>query len=192
MTATPEFIRSNEMLSRNSSKLLIVDVQEKLLPFIPVGKQLVRNCRRLIEGAGILEVPVFATEQYPRGLGATTADLATLLPHRPEKLRFSSAEILQWGSAAAQADGRDKVVVAGIEAHVCILQTALDLLACGFQVYIPADAVASRHKLDWRIALERLSAAGAVLTTTESVLFEWCEAAGTPQFKEISRLVKEG
>lgn len=188
-----ESLRSNEFLARGDSKLLIVDVQEKLMPHIGVAEQLIANCRRLIEAATILKVPVFATEQYPRGLGRTVSDLAELLPEsRPEKQRFSCVEALGWGTAAEQADDREKVVLAGIEAHVCVLQTALDLTAQGFRVYVPADAVASRSKLDWKFALRRLSDSGATVTTTETVLFEWCETAAAAEFKQISRLVTGG
>jgi nicotinamidase-related amidase len=183
-------VRSGELLSRQNSKLLIVDVQEKLLPLIPVAAQLTYNCRRLIEGARLVGVPVFATEQYPKGLGSTVSELASLLSDVPDKVRFSCAEVLKWGSAADQPDNRDQVVVAGMETHVCVLQTVLDLMAQGFRVYVPADAVGSRGKLDWQIALDRLAACGAVITTTESVLFEWCEVAGSPEFKEISRLIQ--
>ena len=184
-------LRSNELLGRGDSRLLIVDVQERLVPAIPVAGQVIRNCRRLIQGAKILGVPVFATEQYPNGLGGTVPELAAELGDRPDKVRFSCAECLNWGVAGEQPDDRFKVVVAGLEAHVCVLQTALDLTAQGFRAYVPADAVASRHKLDWKIALRRLADSGATLTTTESVLFEWCETAGTPEFKQISRLVRE-
>jgi isochorismate hydrolase len=185
-----EFIRSNELLSRSDSRLLIIDVQEKLLPLIPVADRMVENCCRLIEGAKILDVPVDATEQYPNGLGKTTPVLAELLGEIPEKLRFSSAEVLDWGFASVQEDDRDKIVVAGIECHVCVQQTVLDLMAYGFRVFIPADAVASRHKIDWEIALRRMSDSGATITTTESVLFEWSEIAGTDEFKQISKLIK--
>jgi len=184
-----EYLRSHELLSRDDSKLLIVDIQEKLLPLIPVADCLIDNCRRLIEGAKILGVPVFATEQYPKGLGGTTAELAGLLEEIPEKLRFSCAEVLNWGSAADQEDDREKVVVAGMECHVCVQQTVLDLISSGFRVFIPADAVASRHKFDWEIALRRMSDTGATITTTESVLFEWSETAGTDEFKQISQLI---
>lgn len=184
-----EFLRSNELLSHHNSRLLIVDVQERLLPHLPVVDSLVDNCRRLIQGAGILDVEVFATEQYPTGLGGTVPELADLLDSVPEKLRFSCAEVLAWGNAAQEDDDRHQVVVAGIEAHVCVQQTVLDLISQGFRVYVPADAVASRKKLDWKIALERMTLSGAIITTTESVLFEWCEVAGTPEFKQISKLI---
>ena len=186
------YVRSIELLSRQASRLLIVDVQEKLVPLIPTAARMIANCRRLIDGAKTLGVPVFATEQYPKGLGKTVPELAPLLGTIPEKLRFSSAEVLGWGFAGDGSNDRDQVVVAGIEAHVCVLQTALDLLAQGYRVCVAADAVASRGELDWRLALERMSAAGAVVATTESVLFEWCERSGTPEFKEISRLIKQG
>jgi len=181
--------RSIDLLSRNDSRLLVVDVQEKLVPHIPVGDSLVANCKKLILGAKILDVPVSATEQYPQGLGPTVAELADLLPTISEKLEFSCAPCLGWNSPAEQADGRFKVVVCGIESHVCVQQTVLDLIGQGFRVYVPADAVASRNKFDWEVALKRMEASGATITTTEAVLFEWCEVAGTREFKEISKLV---
>jgi nicotinamidase-related amidase len=189
---TGSYIRSSELLSRGASRLVIVDVQEKLVPLIAAGEMMVSNCRRLIEGARALGVPVFATEQYPKGLGRTVPALRELFDAIPEKLRFSSVEVLNWGFAGDGTSDRDQVVVAGIEAHVCVLQTALDLIAHGYRVFVPADAVASRGELDWKIALDRLASAGAVIATTESVLFEWCETAGTPEFKQISRLIKQG
>ena len=186
-----EYLRSEELLSRRDSQLIVVDVQEKLTPFIPVAAKLIANCRRLIQGARILDVPVFATEQYPRGLGATVPELLPLLPERPVKVRFSCAEVLNAATAAARADDRYKIVLCGMETHVCVLQTALDLLVQGFQVYVAADAVGSRTKLDWKIGLQRMAASGVTITTLESVLFEWCEVAGTPEFKQISQLIKE-
>jgi len=185
------YVRSHELASRTECRLLIVDVQEKLVPMIANYERMLGNCRRLIQGAKILEVPVFATEQYPKGLGHTVGPLKELLGSIPDKHLFSCAEILDWGLASEQPDNRFQVVVAGIEAHVCVLQTALDLLAGGFQVFVPADAVSSRGEFDWKIALDRMSSGGAVITTTESVLFEWCEKSGTPEFKQISQLIKE-
>lgn len=183
--------RSNELLSRRDSRLLIVDVQERLTPLIPVADAMIANCRRLIQAAEILGVPVHATEQYPRGLGKTVPQLAELLGELPAKQLFSCVESLDWTASGAERDDRYKVVVAGIEAHVCILQTALDLISRGFRVYIPADAVASRSTIDWKIGLERMAFSGAVVTTSESVLFEWCETAAAPEFKSISKLIRE-
>lgn len=184
----PAYLRSRELLSRDDSRLLIVDVQERLMALIPDSDRVLYNCRRLVEGAQILGVPISATEQYPRGLGPTSPELAELLPPRVEKLRFSCAECLDWVSR--EHSDRPKVVVAGIEAHVCVLQTVLDLLAAGFSVYVPVDAVASRNPLDRDRAIERMRDSGTTVTTTESVLFEWCEVAGTPEFKRISELIK--
>ena len=183
--------RSIELLGRHDSRLLIVDVQQRLLAHIPVAGTLVANCRKLIRAAQILGIPVSATEQYPKGLGPTAPELSELLGEIPEKLRFSCSECLGWPPAAEAPDGRHKVVVAGIESHVCVLQTVLDLMAIGYRVYVPADAVASRKKFDWKMALHRLQVSGAVVTSTEAVLFEWCEVAGTPEFKQISALVKD-
>jgi nicotinamidase-related amidase len=190
--ASAAYVRNPELLSAANSRLLIVDVQDKLLPTIPTAARLVHNCRRLLDGAKILSVPVFGTEQYPQGLGPTTAELATRMGTRLDKVVFSCAPVLAWGQAADVTDDREQVVVAGMEAHVCVLQTVLDLIAGGFRVYVPADAVASRGELDAKIALERMVASGATLTTVESVLFEWCEKAGTPQFKQIQKLIMEG
>jgi nicotinamidase-related amidase len=187
----PTYVRSPELLSRHESKLLIVDVQEKLVSKIFELDRMLANCRTLIRGAQILGVPVFATEQYPKGLGSTVPQLAELLETPAQKLRFSCAEVLDWGTAAGQADDRYQIVVAGMEAHVCVLQTVLDLLGNGFQVFVPADAVSSRSEFDWKIALDRMSNAGATIVTIESVLFEWCEVSGTPEFKQISQLIKE-
>lgn len=182
------YLRSPELLSRERSRLLIVDVQEKLIPHITAAEEMIANCAKLVRGAQILNVPVSVTEQYPQGLGPTVDALAELLDSPVEKLRFSCGESLAWGTAADAE--RDQIVVAGIESHVCVLQTVLDLLSAGFRVYVPADAVASRRELDWRFALQRMADSGATITTTEPVLFEWTEVAGTPEFKEISRLVK--
>jgi isochorismate hydrolase len=183
--------RSPELLDRHRSRLLIVDVQQKLVPHIHEAESMIAHCRKLIQAAALFAVPVFATEQYRKGLGETVPELAELLPARLDKQRFSGVEALGWQTAAEADDERDQIVVAGIEAHVCILQTAFDLLAIGYQVFLPADAVASRKTRDWEFALKRLSDGGATIVTTESVLFEWAETAGTPEFKEISRLVKD-
>jgi len=150
----------------------------------------VSRCERLIQGARILGIPVSATEQYPRGLGPTVGSLATLLGRPPEKLRFSAAEAVEWSGPDDGESSRDKVVVTGIETHVCVLQTCLDLTALGFRVYVPVDAVGSRTVIDRETALQRMRDSGVVLCTTESVLFEWCEVAGTDEFKQISRLAR--
>jgi nicotinamidase-related amidase len=183
-------IRSLEMMTRDDALLLVVDVQEKLVPSIGGAARMTWNIRRLIDGARLLGVPVVATEQYPQGLGSTVSPLRELVEQRPAKKTFSCAgcdEVL----AALQTAGRAKILVVGIETHVCVQQTALDLVAHGYRVYLAVDAVGSRDPLDHDIALRRLEASGLTLTTTESALFEWCATASAPEFKQISALVKE-
>jgi nicotinamidase-related amidase len=189
---SPTYVRHPDLLSAGNSRLLIVDVQDKLLPPISNATRLVHNCRRLLDAAKIVAVPVFGTEQYPQGLGATTAELASRMGPRLGKVIFSCAPVLGWGQAADASDDREQVVVAGMETHVCVMQTVFDLLAGGFRVYVPVDAVGSRGEVDSQIALDRMANSGAALTTVESVLFEWCEKAGTPEFKQIQKLIIEG
>ena len=176
-------------MSRSDAALLVIDVQERLLPAIDHWQRVVWNCGRLLDGARILGLPVVATEQYPKGLGPTVPELAERLGKIPEKTTFSCREC----DAAFQPlldDGRNKLLVCGIETHVCVQQTVYDFLAAGWQVYVALDAVGSRTELDYLTALQRMKSAGAVLTTTEAALFEWCERAGTPEFKQISQLVR--
>jgi nicotinamidase-related amidase len=177
-------------MSASDTALLVVDVQEKLLVKVPTADSLVRNIAFLIDGAKLLDVPVTATEQYPRGLGPTVAELARRLPLRPDKVAFSCCAIPSVVEGFRQA-ARPKIVLAGMETHVCVLQTALDLLARDFRVYIPADAVASRFAVDHERALQRLDRAGAIITTSETAVFEWLGGADHPRFKQVSALVQE-
>ena len=178
------------MMSPEDTGLLVVDVQERLVPAIAGHRRVVWNIRRLVDGAKILGLPVVATEQYPKGLGPTVAELAGRLGEIPSKLTFSC------GGCPGLFDelehrGIHKLLVCGVEAHVCVQQTVLDLLAGAWQVYVAVDAVGSRYEIDYRTALGRMESAGATRTTTEAALFEWCQVAGTPQFKAISQLAKE-
>ena len=171
--------------------LLVVDVQERMLGAQPAAGRIVWNCRRLLDGASVLGVRAAATEQYPEKLGVTAAELAERLTSPAlAKLAFSCGECGDL-FAGWQAAGVDRVLLCGVETHVCVQQTALDLLAAGFRVYIAADAVGSRFAHDHETALRRMESSGAVITTTEAVLFEWCERAGTAAFKQISALAKE-
>lgn len=178
--------------SRDSSVLLVVDIQERLLPAIDGGTEVVRHAGRIIRAAEVLGVPVLATEQYPKGLGPTVEPIrGTLDPAAVfEKLTFSAcgAEGLL---ERLRGLGRGQVVVAGIESHICVQQTVLELLAEGLDVYLAADAVGSRRASDRAVALDRARQAGAVVTTTEAVMFEWLAVAGTDEFKAVSRLVRE-
>jgi len=190
MNASDDLLRSPELMSSTDTGLVVVDVQEKLVPAIADRHVVVWNVRRLIDGAKLLGMPVAATEQYPKGLGPTVPELAERLGAIPSKLAFSCCacpEIFR----EFERRGVHKVLVCGVEAHVCVEQTVLDLLGNGWRVYVAADAVGSRREVDYRIALQRMDAAGATVTSTEAALFEWCRVAGTPEFKQISRLAKE-
>ncbi|HTQ38296.1 MAG TPA: hydrolase [Pirellulales bacterium] len=182
--------RSPELMTAGDTGLLVVDVQQKLIGLIDGHAQIVWNIRRLIDGAKLLGLPIFATEQYPQGLGPTAAELASGLDHVFDKTAFSCGGCPALCRELEKA-GKRKWMVCGIEAHVCIQQTVLDLLAEGFSVYVAADAVGSRSRFDYEIALRRLEAAGATLTTVEAALFEWCQDSKAPQFKQISKMVQE-
>lgn len=177
-------------MTAKDTGLLVIDLQEKLLPKIPTAAAVVRNTAFLIDAARALDVPVQATEQYPKGLGPTVPELAKRLPERPDKVAFSCCAVPAVVETLRRG-ARPKVVLAGIETHVCVQATAFDLLAQGFQVAIPVDAVGSRYSIDHDMALRRLEKAGAILTTAEAVAFEWVGGAAHPRFKEISKLVQE-
>jgi nicotinamidase-related amidase len=170
--------------------LLVIDVQEKLMARIPSADALTRNIAFLIDGARLLDMPVQATEQYPKGLGPMVAELAKRLPQRPEKTSFSCCAVPGLVEQFRKLTRR-KLVLTGIEAHVCVLQTALDLLAQDFRVYIPFDAVASRFPQDHDYAMRRLERAGAIITTAETCVFEWVGGSSHPRFKDVSKLVQE-
>lgn len=178
----------------SDSCLLIIDVQTRLTAAMPakVLDRLLRNATLLIKSAAMLSVPVLATHQYPRGLGPLEPQIAGVLPpdcRHFEKTSFSCTGAENF-SPALQAQGRKQVVIAGIEAHVCVLQTALDLYEANYQVFVVADAISSRARENYENALQRLQQAGISICNTESVIFEWLRDARHEQFKEIAALVK--
>ncbi len=176
-------------LKAESSVLVLIDVQDKLLVKIPTAAGLVRNAAFLLDAAALLGVPVRATEQYPKGLGPTTPELARRLPQPPAaKTAFSCCGA---GTFLEELEmlRRPNVVLAGMETHVCVAQTALDLLRAGLHVFLPVDALAARGAADHDAALRRLEQAGAVPTTAEAVAFEWAADSAHPQFKALSALV---
>jgi nicotinamidase-related amidase len=185
-----EYQRSAELMTRDDTGLVVVDVQERLVPLVLDSPRVIWNCRRLLDGSKALGVPIAATEQYPEKLGSMVEPLLSRLPTRAAKLTFSGAPRL-----SCLADWREagifRILLCGIESHVCIQQTAFDLMAGGLMVYVAADAVSARHRADHEFALRRLESCGAILTSTEAALFEWCREAGTPRFKEIMALAKE-
>ena len=184
-------IRNSKILRRDSTALLIIDIQEKILSAMRSPEMVVNNTLKLIKGFKVLNLPIFYTEQYPKGLGPTSAQLLEELHGLSsiQKLTFScfGADNL----FARLIDNKiSQVVVTGIESHVCVQQTVLDLLANNFQVNVPADAISSRRELDYNISLMRLAKHNAEITTTESVLFELLNVCGTDEFKEISKIIK--
>jgi nicotinamidase-related amidase len=171
------------LLARERAALVVVDVQEGFRSY-PSFADVAAACAKLVQASRILQLRTIVSEQYPRGLGATAPELG--LEHEPklEKTVFS----------AVRADGFDlggaqQAIVCGIEAHVCVSQTVHDLLADGVEVHVPADAVGSRHAVDYERGLERLQRAGAVVSTVEAALFELLERAGTPEFKQVQKLI---
>lgn len=179
---------------RNNCLLLVIDVQERLSAAMPpdVIPGVVRNTCTLIEAARMFNRPVFVSEQYPSGLGPTVPEVRAALQEGivpVEKLAFSCCEAPVLSAELARHTQRD-VILCGMETHVCVLQTALDLLKRGRQVYVAADAVCSRTKLNWKIGLDLMRQAGAVIGSTEAFAFGLLGAAGSEQFKQISRLVK--
>jgi nicotinamidase-related amidase len=171
------------LLARDRAALVVVDVQEGFRPYASFT-DVASACAKLVQAARILELRTLVSEQYPKGLGHTALEVGLHDERRIEKTVFS----------AARADGFDlhnaeQAIVCGIETHVCVSQTVHDLLADGIDVHVPADAVGSRHDIDYERGLERMQRAGAVVSTVEAALFELLERAGTPEFKAVQKLI---
>lgn len=170
---------------------LIIDIQEKLFPHMDQYEALLKRCAILIEGLKILDIPLVLTEQYPRGLGATVPEISALYEQKPviEKIAFSCCDepaLMQ----NALMQSRNTVIICGIEAHVCVLQTVIDLIESGYQPVVVKDCISSRKPEDKRVAVDRMREEGAVISTSESILLELARVAGTEEFKAISRLIK--
>jgi nicotinamidase-related amidase len=177
------------VVKKDELQLLIIDIQERLVAAMPDGLRVVANTEHLLALSAMLSLPTLVTEQYPRGLGSTVPELRGSVPAPVEKLEFSCMCLPEVTSRLRSA-GRRYVAVAGMEAHVCVLQTCLDLLAQGYLVHVVRDAVCSRSAEDKDNALEMMRGAGAVITTTETLLFQILGRAGTDEFKAISKRIK--
>lgn len=179
------------LIEASESVLLIVDVQDRLAPAVAGAEGVIAQCSRLVEAAHRLAIPVVVSEQYPKGLGGTVAPLAEKLQPASviSKTAFASSREGNIEQALA-ASGRRTIVVCGMEAHVCVLQTALDLLSKGFVSAVVADACGSRNPEHKALALERMRANGVEIVVAEMVLFEWLGCAGTPEFKALSPLIR--
>lgn len=178
-------------LARTHAGLLVVDIQERLLPSMCTPRSVVDNAVRLARGAAILGLPLWVTEQYRKGLGPTVPEVVAAIPEFApiEKLTFSAARA-EGLPAALDSRSVADVILCGIEAHVCVTQTAFDLLAGGRRVFVVADATSSRTADNHRIGLDRMRHAGAIVVSTEMILFELLERAGTDEFKQMLPLVK--
>ena len=178
---------SARVLDARRAALVVVDVQEAFRLAVLDFERVARNVAVLVQGAKALDVPVVATEQYPKGLGRTVQEVAEQLDgvEPVEKVCFSAA-----AADGFDLGGRDQALLCGIESHVCVSQTAHDLLDRGVEVHVARDAVTSRSEENKELGLHKMEAAGAVLTSVETALFELVGAAGTEEFKQVQRLVK--
>ena len=179
------------LLNRHRSCLLVVDIQERLAPAMSDLERALRNSAILMQGAARLGVPMLVSEQYPKGLGSTLPEIKRLAPAEAivRKVHYSCAGEPELRRRLDEL-GRSQIVVCGMETHVCVLQSALGLRQAGFEPAVVADATASRAPSNREAALERLRADGVDIVTTERVIFEWLEHAGTDEFREVSRLIK--
>ncbi len=171
------------LLARDRAALVVVDVQEGFRPYAAFAG-VANACAKLVQAARILELPTLVSEQYPKGLGHTAPEVGLQDETRIEKTVFSAAR-----AEGFDLGGAEQAIVCGIETHVCVSQTVHDLLTRGLEVHVPADAVGSRHNIDYERGLERMERAGAVVSTVEAALFELLERAGTPEFKAVQKLI---
>ncbi|MBN1566948.1 MAG: hydrolase [Acidobacteria bacterium] len=181
----------SELLDRSRSTLVLIDFQERLFPNVYEYQRVLKRINLLLSAAKLLQVPMVLTEQYPRGLGSTIEEIRKELPEvQPlEKMSFSCVAMPGFTDRIFSLM-RDQIVLTGIETHICVAQTALDLAARGENVFVVADATSSRRPLDSQMALRRLERNGLTITTAEAVVFEWLRRAGTEEFKALQPMLK--
>ena len=179
-------------LEAEQCALIVIDIQEKLLPPIFQKERLVKNAQLLVRLAGVLEVPVIATTQYAKGLGNTVEEIQALLPQQGiDKKEFSCFGSDAFCATLKRLPGRrNTVLLCGMEGHICVTQTALGALREGYLVHVASDAVSSRTEWNWKIGLERMRAAGAVISSTEMIIYELLRGSGTEAFKEMLTWLK--
>lgn len=175
------------LMKAEQSILILIDLQEKLMPAISHGGEVIQQCLTLATIAGLLEVPVLGTEQLPEKLGSHVANVRELCDRTIGKTHFDACPD---GLIDALPEGRQQIVIGGCETHVCMMQTALSLLDAGYKVWVVADATGSRNEFDRDVALDRLSESGARIVTVEMVAFEWMRHCNHPQFRNIQALIK--
>ena len=184
---------ARQPLEPQKTALIVIDVQEKLLPPIFQKEELVRNSQLLIRLASVLNMPALVTTQYAKGLGSTVPEVASLLPEAQpiDKLAFSCFGSDVFCSTLKHLPGnRNTVLLCGMESHICVMQTALAALREGYLVHVATDAVSSRTEWNWKMGLERMRAAGAVLESTEMAIYELLRSSGSPEFKEMLKHLK--
>jgi nicotinamidase-related amidase len=183
---------ARQPLDPKQCALIVIDIQEKLLPPIFEKERMVRNSQLLIRLANTLSLPVLATTQYAKGLGNTVPEIASLLQNTQplDKLEFGCFGNSSFCSNVARFSGRNTLLLCGMETHICVLQTALGALTHGYIVHVAADAVSSRTELNWKLGLERMKQAGVVMSSTEMMIYELLGKSGTPAFKEILQHLK--
>jgi nicotinamidase-related amidase len=180
-------------LEAEQCALIVVDIQEKLLPPIFNKESLVKNSQLLIRLANILSIPVMVTTQYSKGLGSVVPEIASLLADAPtiDKLEFGCFGSEQFRSSLKQLPGnRNTALLCGMETHICVMQTAIGALNDGYLVHVASDAVGSRAEWNWKIGLDRMRAAGAVISSAEMMMYELLRCSGTPQFKQLLQHLK--
>ena len=177
-------------LERQETLLLVIDIQERLAPVIDGKDRVITNTKILIEAAKTMDFPLLATEQYPKGLGRTVPVLLDLIGEERILSKNSFTAYTPEVKAALEAQGRKKILIAGMETHVCVFQTVRDLLADGYQVYLVSDAVSSRTRTNYENGLDLMRSMGAVITNTETAIFDLLKVSGTPEFKAMSALIK--
>ncbi|MGO1462958.1 MAG: isochorismatase family protein [Marinobacter sp.] len=175
------------LIKAEQSAVLLVDVQEKLMPAITHGQEVVSQCVNLATMAGLLDIPVLATEQFPEKLGPNVESVKELCHHTLAKCHFDACPD---GLVDNLPEGRQHIIIAGCETHVCMMQTALSLLDAGYKVWVVADATGSRNEFDRDVALDRLSVSGARIVTVEMVAFEWLRHSKHPAFRDVQALIK--
>lgn len=179
------------MIKPENTALVLIDIQEKLTAVMSQREELIQNLQILIQGAQILDIPIHWVEQYPQGLGPTVPEIAELLKGLSPLSKISFSACGQKGFMdQLKAGNRQSILVAGIECHVCVYQTTCDLLKAGYHVEVVLDATSSRSLPNKQIGADKILRMGAELTSVETVLFELLQASGTPQFKQISRLMR--
>lgn len=177
-------------LNREDTVLFIIDIQERLVPVMKYKDKVINNNLILLNAAKEMDIPVIYTEQYPKGLGATVEELVVLLENGSKYEKVCFTAYIDDVKKKLLELGRKKVLITGMETHVCVFQTVRDLLSDGYEVFVLKDAVASRTKMNYLNGLELMANMGAVITNTETVAFDLLKTSGTPEFKVISKLIK--